>query len=37
MNQAATTLADSGYHACIVNCCAGLGDAITWSRSQSAG
>jgi len=37
MNHAATTLADSGYHACIVNACAGLGAVIACCRSQSAG
>ena len=37
MNHAATTLADSGYHACIVNAWAGLAAAIACSRSHSAG
>ena len=37
MNQVAMTLAESGYHACIVNAWPGSGAAIAWSRSQSAG
>jgi len=37
MNQVATTLAESGYHACIVNAWTGAGAAIACSRSQSAG
>jgi hypothetical protein len=37
MNHAATTLADSGYHACIVKACADATAAIVCSRSHSAG
>ena len=37
MNQVATTLADSGYQACMVNACTGGTAAIACSRSQSAG
>jgi hypothetical protein len=37
MNHAATTLADSGYHACIVKACGGAGAAIACSRSHSDG
>jgi hypothetical protein len=37
MNQLATTLADSGYQAWVVNAWAGAGAAIACSRSQSAG
>jgi hypothetical protein len=37
MNQDATTLADSGYQACIVNECDGDGATIARSCSHSAG
>ena len=37
MNQVATTPADIGYHACIVNACAGVTAAIARSCSHSAG
>ena len=37
MNHADTTLADSGYHACIVNACVGVAAAIALSGSHSAG
>ena len=37
MNQVATTLAESGYHACIVNDCVGVAAPIAPSRSHSAG
>ena len=37
MNHVATTLADSGYHACIVKACGGIGRGDRVLRSQSAG
>ena len=37
MNQLATSPADCGYHACIVNAWAGVAAAIACSRNQSAG
>jgi hypothetical protein len=37
MNQVATTLADSGYQACMVNAWAGVTALMACSRSHSAG